>query len=246
MIEWLRKRSCSGCSLPSRSGGLRWRIRWLDCWRWALFFCAVVWWIVSNAGGVGGGLPRYGICLLLVGFCLVLTKSRTAWLASLCGLFMWLCLAYGRRVLSRTMLGRLLAAAGLIGALTMVGILSGALDRFVISEAFKSLRYRLEYWRGTWGVIAEQPWLGVGPGNFRQHYLKYKLPESSEEILDPHNLFLDAWANGGVIGLLGLLAVVAFFVIMLRRTPVEDAAPVGIRRDRSRQNPVMRLRCGGD
>ena len=171
-------------------------------------------------------LAALGICLLLVGFCLVLTKSRTAWLASLCGLVTWLCLAYGRRVLSRQMLGRLLAAAGLVGVLAMVGILSGALDRFVISEAFKSLRYRLEYWRGTWGVIAEHPWLGVGPGNFRQHYLKYKLPESSEEILDPHNLFLDAWANGGVIGLGGLVAVVAFFVMVMRRAAVKDAASI--------------------
>ncbi len=28
-------------------------------------------------------------------------------------------------------------------------------------------------------------WWGVGPGNFAGPYLKYKLPQSSEEILDP-------------------------------------------------------------
>ena len=38
---------------------------------------------------------------------------------------------------------------------------------------------------------------GVGPGNFRAAYLPYKLPESSEEILDPHNLFLEVWATAG-------------------------------------------------
>ena len=49
-------------------------------------------------------------------------------------------------------------------------------------------------------------WSGVGPGNFRAAYLRYKLPESSEEILDPHNLFLEVWATAGFWALLALLA----------------------------------------
>ncbi len=47
-------------------------------------------------------------------------------------------------------------------------------------------------------------WWGVGPGNFGGPYLKYKLPESSEEILDPHNLFLEVWATAGFWALLAL------------------------------------------
>ena len=73
----------------------------------------------------------------------------------------------------------------------------------------KSLRYRGEYWQGAWGVITDgapslagalvEPtfWWGVGPGNFAGPYVKYKLPEASEEIVDPHNLFLEVWATGG-------------------------------------------------
>src|SRR5262249_47471001 len=62
----------------------------------------------------------------------------------------------------------------------------------------------------TWQMLRETPrnWLaGVGPGNFRQHYLQFKLPQSSEEIADPHNLVLDVWANGGLLALAGLVGI---------------------------------------
>ena len=45
-----------------------------------------------------------------------------------------------------------------------------------------------------------QNWLlGVGPGNFRQHYLQFKLPQSSEEIADPHNLNIQLEINGEIL-----------------------------------------------
>ena len=91
-----------------------------------------------------------------------------------------------------------------------IGWATGGVDRLVLSESGKSLRYRLEYWRGTWGVLRESATnfiVGVGPGNFRQHYLRHKLPESSEEVADPHNLLLDAWANGGLLAVTGLLGI---------------------------------------
>ena len=52
-------------------------------------------------------------------------------------------------------------------------------------------------------------WWGVGPGNFASPYLKYKLPQSSEEILDPHNLFLEVWATAGFWALLALAGALA-------------------------------------
>jgi hypothetical protein len=67
-----------------------------------------------------------------------------------------------------------------------------------------SLKYRGEYWSATLSMLSESPLLGSGLGNFRQHYLHFKLPGSSEEILDPHNLILDVWANGGLLALAGL------------------------------------------
>lgn len=148
--------------------------------------------------------PIAGAILLISG-CLLLTKSRTA-LAGAAAAVTWMVV---RSVMSTGGISRQIlrwAAAGMVcltGLLILIWM-TGGLDWQVLSEASKSLTYRFEYWQATWDVIREQPLLGVGPGNFRQHYLAYKLPGSSEEILDPHNLFLDAWANGGLLALLGL------------------------------------------
>ena len=104
---------------------------------------------------------------------------------------------------------KLIAAVLIIGLGVVIAAATGGLDMAVLSEAPKSLTYRLEYWQSTLATIREQPWLGTGPGNFRDHYLKHKLPASSEEIADPHNLMLDVWANAGTIGLIGLLLCIA-------------------------------------
>lgn len=160
-------------------------------------------------------LVRAAIGLILTSYCLMLTKSRTAWVGLLAGVGVWVSgvRAAGTREELRRPWRAVGAAALLLALIAAAGWWSGALDRLVIAETPKSLRYRLEYWSGTWGVIREAPLFGVGgAGNFRQHYLRHKLAGSSEEILDPHNLVLDVWANGGVIGLAGLLAVLWWFV----------------------------------
>jgi hypothetical protein len=115
-------------------------------------------------------------------------------------------------------------AAILLFGLVVAGaaVVSGGWDQMVVAEAPKSLRYRWEYWLGTWQIIVRHPVFGAGPGNFRQWYLHFKLPESSEEIADPHNLFLDAWSQGGIIALIGLLLVCA---VVLRRALGIDAPP---------------------
>lgn len=144
---------------------------------------------------------------LVVGWCLLLTKSRTAWVGLLVGTALWAVLTFGRRLLRRRT--AVIAGSLLAGVVILAAVITalGGLDREVVTEAPKALKYRFEYWAATWEVIKESPWVGVGPGNFREHYLRYKLPQSSEEILDPHNLILDVWVNGGVIGLFGLLFV---------------------------------------
>jgi len=201
-----------------------------------VLLCVVVVWLAAMIARGRGGLIRlrwrqiagWG-ALLLVAFCLLLTKSRTAYVGLLAGLLAW-----GAALMwSRTLQPRKLIIGGL--AILMMAVLgagvawgTGGLDRFVFSEAGKSLRYRLEYWSGTWQVINENSGnrtFGVGPGNFRAHYLRYKLPESSEEIADPHNLFLDVWVNGGYCSLAGLVLLCSAVVtVLLQRPPTDGLA----------------------
>lgn len=143
--------------------------------------------------------------VLLAG--MVLTKSRTAWLAACVGLTVVFLRGRSVKVTygARRIVILLALVTGIGGAL---GIATGSLDKEVILESPRSLQYRLFYWSGTLGVVREAPVFGSGPGNFRQLYVKYKAVESSEAILDPHNIVLDLWCSAGVLGLAGGLIIV--------------------------------------
>lgn len=162
-----------------------------------------------------------GIALVGVVSCLVLTKSRTAWLAFAVGLAAWWWLKGRHQAGDSSGRSTWKWGLGLAGCVAIVAIAVfalGGLDREVLLEAPKSLQYRWQYWTSTLAMLREQPFLGPGLGNFRQHYLQYKLPVSSEEILDPHNLFLDAWANGGLVGLAGLCTIIVAMALTLWRS----------------------------
>lgn len=175
------------------------------------------------------------LCLLT---CLILTKSRSAYI----GLFLAVAvLAWQerRKVPARLLLGAGLSGLALVVALVAVGLATGRLDREVLTQSSLSMRYRWEYWQGAWGVITEGAqgqaagastfWSGVGPGNFGSHYLLHKLPQSSEEIQDPHDLFLEVWATAGFWALLALVAALtlAFWNLLgpAAAGPGEDDKP---------------------
>lgn len=145
------------------------------------------------------------LIVLLVFGVLLLTKSRTAVLAAAggCGLI----LLYGRR--SGWQLGWRWPA-GVAAAVMVMGLIAVAakgLDAEVLSESPKSVLYRLEYWRATAAMIADEPIFGVGPGNFQERYVNHKLPQASESIADPHNFLLEIWSTAGTPALLALLAL---------------------------------------
>lgn len=163
----------------------------------------------------------------LMGVCLLLTKSRTAWLA-------FLLVAAGvvviRIVGTRLRLSASRRAVGIsIGALATLLVIAGVLarsgswDREVLTEASKSLSYRVLYWDGTARLITEQPLLGGGLGQFRNDYLRVKAPQASEEIADPHNFLLDVWFHGGILAATGVLWLVVSMVFGVRKAVQEDA-----------------------
>jgi O-antigen ligase len=150
-----------------------------------------------------------GLIATILLFCLILTKSRTAWAGTITGLSTYFVLHWIlARSRIRISIRYLMVAISVAGGLILWGMLTGGLDPQVISEAPKSLQYRLEYWSSSLELLQDHPIFGAGPGNFRQHYLRYKLPGSSEEILDPHNLFLGIWSGGGLLALLGLCLLI--------------------------------------
>lgn len=183
------------------------------------------------------------VCCLVIGFCLFLTKSRTAVIAVVAGLIL---LAWHRWRGGRGIDWRIVAVGGAVFVTLLVGaIAAGSFDLLVLSETPKSALYRLQYWQSTMGMISDHPWFGCGPGNFQQYYATYKLPEASETIADPHNFLLEVWATAGTPVLLAFVSVLLLFAWRLMRTG--EGEEVSGRRSevRGKKSEVGGQRSGG-
>lgn len=149
--------------------------------------------------------------------CLVLTKSRSGVIGVVVGLFLlWVFSPRGKwpRWLWPTV-------AGVLGlGIISVAWFTGGLDREVFTQAGRSLAFRAQYWQATTQLVADHPIGGVGLGQFGLNYPRYKLPEASEEISDPHNFLLETAALAGLPALLLLVgALVLIGSQLYRRGP---------------------------
>jgi hypothetical protein len=151
----------------------------------------------------------FAVGIVTVAGCLLLTKSRSAYLAVAVGLALipWCSRAHSGKIAWKFALACCAVLVVMIGA----GVATGRLDAQVLTEAYKSLGFRLQYWQATLAMIAHYPWFGVGPGNFQDYYTQFKLPQASEEIRDPHNFLLEVWATGGTFAVLALWGTLGAF-----------------------------------
>ncbi len=134
----------------------------------------------------------------------LLTKSLGALLAGLAGLIVWtvthLLSSRIRPHRSRALVLGWLFVIGGLAAVVGHGLSRGSLPGV-------SLAFRWQYWRASSELIADHPLTGIGRENFGRRYLQYKPIQSPEEISNPHNLFVQASADWGLLGLAGVLAM---------------------------------------
>ncbi len=184
-------------------------------------------WLVILAGMICASISirrqlwKLVLCAMPIAACLLLTKSRSGYVAVGVGVVV----AWLASRLKRTTIGwkwPTIVTVVLVAMIT-AGISFGGLDREVLSQASKSFGYRLQYWQSTGQIIAEHPILGCGPGNFQDTYPRYKLPEASEEVADPHNFLLEIWATAGTPAAIAFLMVLGCFVWTIAR----DANTIG-------------------
>jgi len=187
-------------------------------------------WLVMAIGLAALGRWRNTTGILLItavgAACLLLTKSRSALVATAVGLGL---VALARLGQHRSIGWRWPAVGAAILLTAVVGaVATGGLDAEVLTEAGKSLGYRLQYWQSTLAMIQDRPWLGCGPGQFQSAYPAYKLPQASEDIADPHNFLLEVWATAGTPAAVALLAVLGCFAwatVSLRTRRPASAPP---------------------
>jgi len=152
---------------------------------------------------VGFGVVTTILAAMLLA-AVLLTGSRGAVLAGLLAAGMaagWARLMARRRYGWRVRL--------LLGWLVVLAV-AGAVVLFARqSPPRSSMGFRWGYWRNTARLIGDYFWTGVGGQNFGRFYLQYKPVADPEEIRDPHNFFLMAFAQWGVVGAVGVLAMAA-------------------------------------
>ena len=125
------------------------------------------------------------------------TQSRTA--MALIVLAALLLAAVG--VLRRWLATRSKLAFWLGAGIIALGMLAGighGLARGNLVE--KSLTFRWYYWTGAARMLAEHPLRGVGWANFGLYYPAVRGPLAVEEVKDPHNFLVRAFAELGLVG----------------------------------------------
>ena len=72
---------------------------------------------------------------------------------------------------------------------------------------------RISLWESTLRMLQHRPLFGAGLDGFQETVRRYKVPAYGENVVYPHNLFLDFWSE---TGLLGLAAIVWFGIQIVR------------------------------
>lgn len=190
--------------------------------------------MLITAGGLAGaalvrgrqGLAAAGVgvlvCAILAGG-LGLTGSLGGIASAIGGSVLLVFLAVSGRGLGSGRLLALLAAGygGIVAAILAVGLSTGRLPH-------ESLAFRWEYWTTALRVYADAPLTGVGRQNFADGYLLYKSAASTEEVKDPHNLWVSLLVELGPLGLMaGLLLLGSCLAAGARGATGEVSGPAG-------------------
>jgi O-antigen ligase len=146
-----------------------------------------------------------GVCVLLLGAALWFSHSQSAPLALLL-VGAVLAVVFWRRLPALNRAGVVLGLVGLTAAVILLSVSAATV------QGPASVRLCLEWWSATWRMIADHPWLGVGPGNFDRYYPQYMPPTSFDYPgQQPYNFALEVWATCGVAALVALLAALVLF-----------------------------------
>lgn len=147
---------------------------------------------------------------------LALSFSRGAVLGAVVAAVTYAIVLPGHRTTLRRVvgLGALAAGAGLVAGRQLV-IESLARKGNVADDNVDS---RLGAWGEALRLIADQPMLGIGPGNFGEHsHAISDTPAQAFSVAVVHNTMLDVAIDAGVIGLCAFLALLTIQIAKLIR-----------------------------
>ena len=150
----------------------------------------------------------FSLFVTLVAF--VLAASRGGMLGLMC-MSLWHMHDWRRRMIA------LLVIAALVGGAFLLP--SSPLDRLLKPNEsdVESSNIRLQLWTASGLIFRDHPIFGVGLYNFPKYLHQYLPPGVDLEFVVPHNTYLEALVELGLVGLLLFLSVIGFTLLSLSR-----------------------------
>lgn len=108
------------------------------------------------------------------------------------------------------------AAAARLGSVAETFAVWDVADVEVNDASFATVE-RIAHWQAAYGMWADRPWLGQGPGHYELAYPRFRLARWSEPLGHAHNAYLQQLAEAGLPGLAGLLLFGAWAVCLAWR-----------------------------
>ncbi|HMQ08130.1 MAG TPA: O-antigen ligase family protein [Saprospiraceae bacterium] len=170
----------------------------------------------------------FALCSLIT--LIILLKTRAVWLGILTAsyLFSLLMVIFHEKIHIPSLLRKILIT-GMIAAplsLLVIYLLGKPADDFSIMGRLYSFFdtqsphniFRLKVWSGTWNLITDHFWWGIGPGMWKTLFLPYLSGAFSDMTQTvwgrPHNDFLWVFAEKGVFGFLAFCSFFAALFMM--------------------------------
>lgn len=170
------------------------------------------------------GALRRGVLIVLLGamaYLLIVTESRSAWMAALVAVTIFLWLNFTTSAARRTSLIVGLAGAVLLFVSFRETILHRLAATFAMDPTSSVIR-RLFFYEAAWKAFLHSPFIGNGLGNFIVFLPRFRSPDywifRSEDIVPhAHNEFLEILSETGLLGFVPFcLLMVLFFRFSLR------------------------------
>lgn len=152
---------------------------------------------------------RLGAVLLsgLAGFLLVATFARGAWAAFLLGALVFASRVH-KGLVAAIIVGALAVGVAVPGVRSRIENLTATTNAAGGVKTDDSLGWRFGYWEKVWPKFGENPVSGIGIDATKTQFIEAK---------DPHNSFLQALVEGGVLGGVAFAAVLVCALLAARR-----------------------------
>jgi O-antigen ligase len=116
--------------------------------------------------------------------------------------------------------GGVLVIVGLVAVVGFAFAADALWQRVEVVAAFQqddAITSRLQAWRVGWAIVLDRWWLGVGIGNFSLAWPLYA-DSPGGKWFTAHNAFIQIFGELGVMGFIGLVALITATLVGLRRT----------------------------